>query len=350
MNWKADAVADKAGLMRDVLVEEYLEMTDDSCIALLPQVLRIAAEFGIADQLADGPMDTDRLAGVVGADPDSLYRLLRAMASVGLVAEVAPRCFELAASGQRLRSGAINSVRESVVQNESYLAWAQASSAFRSGNPVSLGGSDQDFFGHKDDDSSSNRSFMRRMREQAHSYGHFGSLVDWHRSKVVMDVGGCDGYLLAQVLRQADHLTGVLFDRPSVIEEVKGSGNLDEYAGRVVLNGGDFFAKIPAGADTHMMCCVLHDWTDEQATVILTRSREAIEPDGRLFIIEMVVPDGDRWHPSKWRDLGMMVLTGGRERTEAEYRDLLSRAGYSLSKITEIPGSYHSLIEAVPGI
>src|SRR5262249_24048743 len=156
-------------------------------------------------------------------------------------------------------------VRESVVQRESYLAWGHASAAFRSGNPVPLGDADRDFFGHKDDDSTSNRSFMRRMREQAHSYGHFPAMLDWSRSKVVMDVGGCDGFLIGQVLRQVEQVSGVLFDRPSVIDEARGSADLAGYADRCVLAGGDFFAELPPGADTHLMCCVLHDWSDEQA-------------------------------------------------------------------------------------
>jgi hypothetical protein len=163
----------------------------------------------------------------------------------------------------------------------------------------------------------------------------------------VLDVGGGDGFLLDQVLRHSPQVSGVLFDRPTVIDSVALDGRLD---GRIRLEAGDFFDKIPPGADTHLICSVLHDWDDCGVVTILSRSRAAINSGGRLLIVEMLRPEGNTWHPSKWSDLGMLVLTGGRERSEVEFRELLSRSGYVVSSVRDVPGSYFSLIEARPEV
>ncbi|WP_225728288.1 MULTISPECIES: acetylserotonin O-methyltransferase [unclassified Nocardia] len=330
-----------------VLVDEYLTLVDDSCVALLPHVLRIAAEFRLADLLADGPMDVAALARTVGADAGALYRLLRALASVGFFEEVTPRTFALSALGRRLCSDSADTVRESVLQSDSYRAWATAADAFRKGAPVSLNGDGQDFFGHKDSDASADRSFTRRMRERAaRCYAGVVDAVDWSRSTVVLDIGGGDGFLLGGILRREPRLTGVLFDRPAVVAAVESSGHLSYLAGRLRLAGGDFFRELPDGADTHLMCSVLHDWTDAQVELVLERSRAALAPHGRLLIVEMLVPDGNDWHPSKWSDLGMLVLTGGRERDGREFTDRLAAAGYAVSAMRPVPDSYFTLIEA----
>ncbi|TDD95357.1 methyltransferase [Actinomadura rubrisoli] len=335
----------------NAIVDEYLTLVDDSCVALLPHALRIAAEFGLADLLTGGPMDVEVLARSVDADVGALYRLLRALASVGFFEEVTPRVFALSALGRRLCSEGPDSVRESVLQSDSYHAWAAAPEAFRRGTPVPLSsgphGGGQDFFAHKDVDASAGRSFTRRMRERAAScYAGVVSIVDWSRSTVVLDVGGGDGFLLSAILRHEPRLTGVLFDRPSVIASV--AGRLGELGERLRTVSGDFFRELPDGADTHVMSSVLHDWPDEQVDTILERSRTALAPGGRLLIVEMVVSPGDTWHPSKWSDLGMLVLTGGRERTGPEFEDRLNKAGYTVSAIRPIPGSYFTLIDAEP--
>jgi hypothetical protein len=116
---------------------------------------------------------------------------------------------------------------------------------------------------------------------------------------------------------------------------------------RCQMMAGDFFERIPSCADTHLMCSVLHDWPDERAVTILSNSRSALPPDGRLFIVEMILPGGPEWHPSKWSDIGMMVLTGGRERSQPEFDTLLHEAGLSLVSVRSIPRSYFFLLEAV---
>ncbi|MFI6099303.1 methyltransferase [Lentzea sp. NPDC051213] len=321
------------------VVDDYFTLVDDSCVAVLPHVLRIAAELKIADHL---PASSDSLASVVDADADSVHRLLRALASVGLVTE-SGRTFALTERGQRLRAS-----WASLVNIDSQLAWIRATDTIRSGRSSFDQAHRGEFFSHKDDDLEANRMFLRRMRERAsRSYPEFATAVDWTPSSVVMDVGGGDGYLIETVLNHAAHVSGVLFDRPATVDVVEDSGLPARFGERLRCERGDFFEKVAAGADTHLMCSVLHDWTDEQCTRILRHSKEALDPGGRLHIVEMIVPDGDDWHPSKWSDVGMMVLTGGKERTRTEFEVLLAASGYALQSVRAIPNSHFSVITAV---
>lgn len=317
------------------LVDDYFTLVDDSCVAVLPHVLRIAAELKIADHL---PASSAALASIVDADADAVHRLLRALASVGLLAE-SGGTFALTERGQRLTTS-----WASLVNIDSQLAWIRATDTIRSGRSSFDQAHRGEFFSHKDDDLDANRMFLRRMRERAsRSYPSFAASVDWTPSSVVMDIGGGDGYLIGTVLEAASHVSGVLFDRPATVDVVEEAGP----PSRLRCERGDFFEKIAPGADTHLMCSVLHDWTDEQCTRILRHSKEALEPGGRLHVVEMIVPEGDEFHPSKWSDVGMMVLTGGKERTLPEFSALLDASGYALRSVRAIPNSYFSVITAV---
>jgi hypothetical protein len=303
--------------------------------------------MGVCDALAGRQVHVGELAATIQVDPDFLYRILRALSSLGVLSEPSPRCFALTETGERLRSDADNSLRDSLVNVDSLQAWLHATKAIRSGGTAFEHAHHNDFFGQKDRNPEANRLFLRRMRERARRcYGQVVTAIDWGPSNVVMDIGGGDGYLLDQILCHARHLHGVLFDRPSAISEVAQAGHLGHLDGRSQLVAGDFFAELPRGADMHLMCSILHDWTDSAAVAILRNSREVLGRAGRLFIVEMVVPTGDEWHPSKLSDIGMMALTGGRERTEDEFGKLLAAAGYSLSSARRIPGSHFSLLEA----
>ncbi|GGQ87544.1 methyltransferase [Couchioplanes azureus] len=326
--------------LSSAVLGDYLTLVDDSCVAVLPHALRLAAEFGIGDALADGPLSTAELAERVGAHPEALYRLMRALASVRLVWESTDATFHLTAAGQRLCSRHPSSAWACVVNADSQRAWLRAGDTVRDNRSVFGDSSGGEFFAHKDHDPEANRLFLRRMRERvSRTYPRFASVVDWRDSRVVMDIGGGDGYVLGTVLDTAPHVEGVLFDRPAVIDVVRP-------ADRMRLVAGDFFRAVPEGADTHLLCSVLHDWTDEQARTILARSRAALRPGGRLHIVEMLVPPGNDWHPSKWSDLGMMVLTGGRERTRAEFADLLTDAGWAVESVRALPESHFSVITA----
>jgi hypothetical protein len=327
----------------DALVEEYLQLVDDSCIAILPHALRILTELDVPAALADGPMEVARLSTMVGADAGSLYRLLRAMATVGFVTEAPAQRFALTARGRRLLPGTAGSLHHSIGNLESQSAWIEGAKTIRSGKAAFADAHGASFFAHKEQDGDANHDFTQRMRERAgRCYANVAELVDWSTSTVVLDIGGSDGFLLHRILTAAAHLRGVLFDRPSVAAPAPAGLN-----GRWQCVAGDFFERVPPGADTHLLGSVLHDWDDDLATTILRNSRAALTPGGRLLMVEMVVPTTGEWHASKWSDVGMMILTGGRERTEPEFRALLARVGYVLTAVTPVPGSAFSVLEAV---
>jgi SAM-dependent methyltransferase len=333
--------------LSDLLLDNFFDMTDDSCIAILPHALRIVAKLGIADHLGDSTVEVEDLAAVAHVNGPALYRLLRALATIGIVDEPTPRCFSLGRLGQRLRLGASASCRWSVENSDSADAWSHADQTLVSGGATFDSVFGQSFFTHKYADSGSQESFAARMSERASNcYGDFVLAADWADSRVVMDIGGNDGHLLEALLLRERHLQGILFDRETVIEAAIKRGHLAAVKDRSRMMAGDFFEGIPQCADTHLMCSILHDWPDNCVAIILRNIRRALPPGGRLLIVEMVVPEGPEWHPSKWSDIGMMVLTGGRERSRSEFERLLAENDFSLTSVLHIPHSHYSLLEA----
>ena len=161
----------------------------------------------------------------------------------------------------------------------------------------------------------------------------------------LVDVGGGNGALLVEMLRRWHGLRGVLFDLPHTVATPV--PELEAFADRCEVVGGDFFAAVPAGADAYLISHVVHDWDEARALAVLQRIREAISPDGRLLVVEMVMPANEDPHPAQLLDITMLLLTGGRERTEEEYADLLARAGFHLEQVIPTRSSV-SVLEAVP--
>ena len=171
---------------------------------------------------------------------------------------------------------------------------------------------------------------------------------DFSGARVVMDVGGGHGALLTSVLDEYPHLSGMLFDREAVIAGAPQRLAQSGVAERVQAIGGDFFMPLPSGADTVLLSAVIHDWADAQAAAILRRVVEAMPPNGRVLIIENVIPEGDEAHPGKLIDLEMLLMTGGRERTGTEFSVLLDAAGLRIERVLPTAVSV-SIIEAVRG-
>lgn len=328
------------------VTRDYLTLIDDSCVAVLPHALRTFTELGIADALGEGPATTAVLATATGAHPGHLGRLLRALRSTGLITDDADGRWSLSGTG-RAHLGPGGTARAGVVNTDSAIAWLGATEAIRRGGDAFSTAHESSFFGHKDAGDDANAMFLTRMRERAQRcYGEVAAQADWGRSRTVMDIGGGDGYLLDRILTVAPHVQGMLFDRPAGVALAR--PRLVGWGDRCTTHVGDFFEGLPSGADTHLLASVLHDWRDDDATTILRHSRAALAPGGRLRIVEMVVPEDGAEHPSVWSDLGMMLLTGGLERTGGEYRELLHAAGFALTAVTPLPGSWFSLLEASP--
>ncbi|MFF3410938.1 methyltransferase [Streptomyces sp. NPDC002742] len=331
----------------DPVVRDFLRMADDSIVAVLPYALSVAGHLAIADEFTDSARSVEHLAQALGVSTGALERLLRTLASCGFFTDLGEGRFSLTRLGQLLQTDSPISMRATLSNVESYRAWLGAVDTIATGRPAFETEFGAGFFAHKEHDDQVGAMFDERMRERASRlYSVLATLPAWKGAQCVLDIGGGKGAVLASILTANPHLGGILFDRPGVVERAELSGELAPLRDRCQVAAGDFFQAIPDGADTHLMCSVLHDWEDEDAITILTRSGEALPANGRLLICEMLLPDSSEPHPAWWSDLGMMVVLGGRERTLDQYRSLLQRAGLRVSDVTPLPDSFFSVIEA----
>ncbi|MFJ1846224.1 MULTISPECIES: methyltransferase [unclassified Streptomyces] len=315
---------------------------------IVSQAIHAICELGIPDLLARRPHRIDELAAGTGADPDALHRFLRVLAAEGILTEEQPGTFALTDMGSLLRTDVPGSLAHlsSLMAGEAYRAWGAATHSLRTGSP-----------GFEHVYGSPYFEWLAHNPEAARTFneGQAGlvalrllPLLEWDWSEVgtVVDVGGGNGALLSDLLRGNDRLKGVILDLPHVLEETRrvlADAGLD---GRADCVGGSFFDRVPSGGDVYVLAQILHDWDDEQAVRILASCRRAMGEHGRLLILEQVVPDDGSRHPAALLDLHMLVLLGGRERTESQWRALLDRGGFDTSAITR--GARAALIEAAP--
>ncbi|MFD0363628.1 methyltransferase [Nocardia sp. GCM10030253] len=318
---------------------------------MMTQALCAAAALGIADVLVDGPRSADRIAAEVGADPDATYRLLRALAGHGVFIELPDRCFALNSMADTLRADSPRTVRPVLLMVGHPIVWAargqlvESVATGRSGHELAHGIQAFDQMAANPELASGFNDAMRvttQMAERA-----ILSAYDFSRFARIVDVGGGSGYLLAAILRSAPRAKGIVYDLTAATAE---AGKIFTGAGvteRAAIENGSFFDATPAGADAYVLKHIIHDWPDEQALQILHSVRRAIAPRGRLLLIECVVPRRNSAHLSVWLDIEVMLAIGGRERTGAEYTELLARAGFLVRRIVPTIGP-HSIIEAVP--
>jgi len=316
--------------------------------AWITQGIYVAAELGLADLLAGGPRTAAELARQAGAHEGALYRLLRALASVGIFAEDDQRRFTLTPLAQRLRSDAPASQRWFAIMMgaEFYQSWGHLAAAVRSGREVCRQTFGMPFFEY-----TTRHPDRGRIYDAAMNGIHDAETVpvldayDFSAFRTVVDVGGGNGLALAGMLRRHPGLEGIVFDLPAVAEGARATLDRLGLAGRGRAIGGDFFTAVPAGADAYVLRHILHDWDDEQAAAILRNCRDAMAPGGRILVIESVIPPGNAPCFGKWIDL-MMLIVGGRERTEGQFRRLFAAAGLDLRRI--VPTAHEvSVIEAV---
>ena len=301
------------------------------------QAVGVVAQLGVADHLADGPRTSDELARIVGADPQALYRVLRLLASIGVFAEVAPGAFGLTPLGETLRTDAPGSVRNFAITETApghWLPWGRLHESVRSGRPMAreaLGMELFDWYAQNPEEAGFFNAAMGNL--SALAAGELVRVYDFSTVRTVADVGGAHGVLLAAVLRANPAARGILFDLPHVVATAGEVIAAEGLADRCELVSGDFFASVPTGADLHLLKQIVHDWDDARATRLLQNCHQALAPGGKLLLVEMVVPADNRPSPAQAMDINMLVLLGGRERTEEEYRRLLGDAGFRLERV-----------------
>jgi hypothetical protein len=317
------------------------------------QAIYVAAYFGIADLLKDGAKSVDELAQVTGTSASKLYRVLRALASIGVFSEVEPRQFALTASAHYLRSDIPDSLRglSMVLGDEwSWRSW---------GEIVHIVETEQ--------------LPLQRLYQVDNAYEYFAqnpmsgtlfsdAMTNFTRNTIIpvvldaydfsgidkiVDIGGSHGPLIAAILALYPQMRGVLFELPQVVE---GASSLLSKAGvsnRCEIVGGDFFESVPSGGDAYILSQILHGFDDEHCIKLLKNIRQGITETGKLLVVQAVIPAGNESCFNKFLDLELMILdTGARERTEAEYHHILQAAGFELRRIVPTAGPVN-VIEGV---
>ncbi|AEF41388.1 methyltransferase [Hoyosella subflava] len=314
------------------------------------QAVYTATKLGIPDALAGGPLTAEEIAEKVGADSDGTHRLLRALAAKSVFREGGDGRFELTAMGQSLRSDAADSVRPLVLMIGHPAHWEHWGGLLysvqtgKSSLEQLRGLSAFDFFEENEEVAQVFNDAMTVTSEMV--IGPVLAAYDFTKYRTIVDVGGGHGRLLAAILQQSPDSRGVLFELPPVLP---GACDLFVDAGvadRTEAVGGSFFESVPADGDAYVLKNIVHDWPEEQAIEILRNVRAAMPDEGRVLLIEAVIPEGNGEHVSKWLNLEMLIQTGGRERTVGQYSDLLEHAGLKLSRVVPTIGPA-SLIEAI---
>jgi hypothetical protein len=310
------------------------------------QAIHVAAKLRIPDLLASGPRTIAELAKDAGADPSALKRLLRALTTIGMFAAVPDGRFSNTPSSDILRADHPQSQRGFALFLPASFLWRPLGELYesvRTGDPAFERIFGQRFFDYLGSHPGDAGVFNAAMTQGiAFSSPALLAAYDFSRFEKLVDVGGGEGALLSAILEATPGLHGVLFDLPNV---VGGASRIlsGEIAARSEIAGGSFFDAVPKNADAYLLKGILHDWPDEDAVRILCNVRRAIRPSGILLLVEGLVDSADK--PAGLMELLMLVI-GGRERTESDFRALLATAGFNLSRI--VPAGVSSLLECLP--
>jgi O-methyltransferase domain/Dimerisation domain len=286
--------------------------------ALGTRAIALAAELEIADMLADGPRSAVEVAHAVRADPDTLRRLLRALASDGVFAETAPGVFVNTPASELLRRGG---GWNDFARLFGGVWYRTAEGLDATGEPAFPRLFGTDFWSWLAAHPDARAAFDRAMEQGKERRVEQLAGLDWRGDETVVDVGGGNGSLLLQVLERIRGLRGIVFDLPETVRDGSAFGE------RCTFVEGSFFDRVPEG-DVYILSTILHDWDDASATAILRTIREAAPTGARLFVIDSVIPEGNEAHGAKWLDLLMLALLAGRERDEAQWRALLASGGF----------------------
>ena len=315
----------------------------------ITQMIYVAAKLGIADHLQDGIKSSAQHAELVEAEPRALYRLLRSLAGLGIFTEGEGKVFGLTPLAEPLRTG--GPLRAwAIMSGEGWNwgAWGDLLHSVKTGEaafPHAFGVELFEYLAaHPEEGEIFNDAMTSGTRETIEA---FLAAYDFSNVKNVVDVGGGHGILVAGLLKSQPDLRAVIFDRPQVVEGARSLLEAEGVADRAEFVEGDFFESVPQGGDVYVLKNIIHDWDDDRAIAILRNCRSAMASQGKVLLLERVLPAGREPHPGLIADINMMVMVGGRERTEDQFRELFAQAGLKLTRIIPTE-SRVSMIEAVP--
>jgi C-methyltransferase len=313
------------------------------------QAITVAAQLGVADALANGPLPIDELAARVGADADALRRLLRALIGRGIFRHRRDGRYELNALADTLRSDAPVSV---ACAARFYGSWEQRErwtllvDAVRTGSavvPALRGKESFEYFDEQPELAELFNCTMTSISELTDASVVAG--YDFSAYPTIVDVGGGHGPLLAGILAATPGSRGILYDLPRVVASAPSLLRKHNVADRVRIAEGSFFDSVPGGGDAYILKNITHDWPDQKAVQILRNVRAAAGSRATVLLVELVIPKHNRDFPGKWADLEMLLNLAARERTAAEYGDLLSQAGLRMTRVVPT-ASPLSVVEA----
>jgi hypothetical protein len=303
----------------------------------------LAAKLGIVDVFDDRPKTIVQLAAETNTEPRSLYRLLRALASVGIFTEVSEQCFALTPLAATLKSDSPGSMRYVAIAqmgDDHSLGWSNGLHSLRTGETAfdaATGMSVWDYYAqHPEAGQVFSESMTGLLTPVSQAVA---ATYDFSEFKTIVDVGGAQGSLISTIVQSYPHLKGILFDLPEIIATVNVDENIQPIA-------GNFFESVPSGGDAYLLRAIIHDWDDEKSSLILKHCHQAMPDRGKLLLVESIIPSGNEPSPTKFIDVLMLMMTSGRERTEEEYRLLLRANGFELTRVIPTP-SMLSIIEAV---
>jgi O-methyltransferase domain/Dimerisation domain len=316
----------------------------------ISQAISVVARLRVADHLKDGPRSADELASATESNPDGLYRVLRALASVGVFKEEDGKKFTLTPMGDCLRTDSPTPVSGWAMYSGSdyvWKTWGNLLHSARTGENAFQNLNGKSVWDYRLDHPEQAGIFNRAMTEM--SRGGAEAIIeayDFSPFQHVVDVGGGQGLMLAAILAAHSKMRGTLFDQPKVVAGAETVLQSFGVADRCDFIGGSFFESVPEGRDAYIMRAVIHDWEDAEAVAILKVCRRAMPDTAKLLLIEMLVGSPNAMPRAKFMDLTMLVLPGGRERTSDEYAALFEKSGFKLTRI--VPAGRGAVIEAQP--
>lgn len=328
----------------------HVQLIQFAMAPFVTKVVYAAARLGLADHLAAGPKSAAELAGPTKTHGPSLHRLMRTLAGLGLLSHVGGQRFALTPVGEALKSGAPGAARSTLLTlgsppfvaaiEEIKHSLQTGETGFQKANGMPI----FDYLGKHPEEA---RLFSETM------IGFHGAeppavaaAYDFSKLGTIVDVGGATGNMLSAILTRFPGAKGVLYDLPHVVRDAGALLQARGVAGRVSIESGSFFERVPSGGDAYVLSHIIHDWNEEQCLTILKNCKTAMKPGGRVLIVEMVLPEEDVPHPGKMLDMIMLVVPGGRERTTPEYAELLGKAGFRLQRVVPT-ASPVSVVEAV---
>jgi hypothetical protein len=318
----------------------------------ISQAIYVAAKLGIADLLKDGPKSCVALATSTGADAPSLFRLMRALSSVGIFSQLGKDRFALSRLAESLQTEVGGSLRAMVITigEIHYQACGNLLHSVQTGSPAFNNVFGTSLFDYLQQDADAADAFDQGMTNLSSMLAYAVLMAyDFEGISSIVDIGGGQGKLLGKILQFNPDMSGTVFDTPSTIEAASQELGKDACCGRCSYVAGDFFTSVPEGADAYLLCGVIHDWDDDHAITILKNCRKAMTENSRVLLVDMIVPDAASASFSKLLDLNMLVMNGGRERTKAEFCALLNAADYKLTRIVPTLAP-QNIIEAVPKV